>query len=115
MKFIKYVLLAILIVILGIGAYIGYAYWRVTHGKQVDLGVKYSHTDYAEAVTKKAGVYVNEITSLYLGSNFRTEGRRHIDQTFSSAEISSIQNLANSKKGPFHDVQIVRSKSRSAT
>jgi hypothetical protein len=85
----------------------------VTHGKQVDLGVKYSHTDYDEAVTKKAGVYVNEITSLYLGSNFRTEGRRHIDQTFSSAEISSIQNLANSKKGPFHDVH--RSSSRPTT
>ncbi|MFA5185496.1 MAG: hypothetical protein WC551_03335 [Patescibacteria group bacterium] len=106
MKILKYILAAILAIIIGTACYVGYGFWKVTHGKQVDLGVKYTEQTYDDAVAKKAGVFVNDKGSLYLGSKFRTEGEQHIDQTFSSEEISAIQNYSNSTKGPFHDVQI---------
>lgn len=106
MKILKYFLAAVLAIIIGTGCYVGYGVWKATHGKQVDLGIKYSEQTYDDAVAKKAGVFVNDKGSLYLGSKFRTEGEQHIDQTFSSEEISAIQNYSNSTKGPFRDVQI---------
>lgn len=106
MKAVKAILAIILALIVGGAAYAGYAVWQLTHGRQVDLGVKYTEATYDEAVAKKAGVFVNDKGSLYFGSKFRTEGSKRIEQTFSDAEISAIQNYSNSTKGPFRDVQI---------
>lgn len=106
MKILKAVLSIILVTVIAGGAYAGWSAWQLTHGKQVDLGVKYSEKTYDEAVAEKAGVFVNDKGSLYFGSKFRTEGQRHIEETFTDAEISAIQNYSNSAKGPFRDVQI---------
>ncbi|MDQ7814802.1 MAG: hypothetical protein RDU25_03300 [Patescibacteria group bacterium] len=106
MKIIKGILVLTLIFILSSGAYAGYSAYQLFNGEQKDLGVKYTEKDYDNAVTAKAGVSVNDKGSLYLGSRFRTEGKIHIEETFSDAEISAIQEYSNNVKGPFHDVQI---------
>lgn len=106
MKFLRYFLIAVLVSIFASAVYAAFAVWKLTHGTQVDLGVKYTVQTYDDAVAKKAGVFVNDKSSLYFGSKFRTEGEQHIDLMFSSEEISAIQNYSNSTKGPFRDVQI---------
>jgi len=106
MKILKAFLLVVLVAAMGIVGYLGWSAWKITHGTQVDLGVKYTEQTYDEAVVKKAGVFVNDKGSLYFGSKFRTEGQQKIDQVFTDAEISAIQNYSNSTKGPFRDVQI---------
>lgn len=106
MKYLKIFLVMVLVLVVGAVGYLGWSAWKITHGAQIDLGVKYTEQTYDEAVAKKAGVFVNDKGSLYLGSKFRTEGQQKIDQVFTDAEISAIQNYSNSTKGPFRDVQI---------
>jgi hypothetical protein len=106
MKALKILLGIVLALVISGAAYAGYAYWQLTHGTQKDLGVRYTEETYDQAVAGKAGVFVNDKGSLYFGSNFRTEGQKRIDEVFSDAEISAIQNYSNSTKGPFRDVQI---------
>ena len=106
MKIIKIILLVILVVIIGAGVYAGIAYSKMKKGAQKDLGVKYSFEDYTKAISGKTGVEVVNPEKLYFGSNFTAEGSNSINQSFTDAEVSAIQNYSNEKKGPFKNVQI---------
>ena len=54
----------------------------------------------------KDQMWIRDLSALSLGSKFNTEGTVSISDNFSDAEISAIQNGANSANGPFRDVQI---------
>jgi hypothetical protein len=81
-------------------------YFRITGGELKDLGVRYTMADAERAIQEKAGVEVPDLAQVYFGSNFATEGEVYVEQTFTDAEISAIQNYANEKAGPFKQVQI---------
>jgi hypothetical protein len=106
MKIIKIIGLVILLIVLLAIVYLGYGLSKIRSGAAKDLGVKYSMQDYLEGTVSKAGVEVDSPEQIYLGSNFKTEGTHVINQTFSDAQISAIQNYSNEKNGPFKDVQI---------
>lgn len=106
MKKIKIFGLIILLVILGIIVYVGYGLFAMRSNNVKDLGVRYSMQDYSDAVSKNAGVDVVSPEKIYLGSNFTTEGTHEINQTFTDAQISAIQNYSNESAGPFKNVQI---------
>lgn len=106
MKFFKWLGIACLVVIVGVLAYGGYVYYKLTRTEVKDLGVRYTMADYTKAVKDKAGVHVPVPSDIYFGSNFKTVGTQAVDQIFSDAEISAIQNYSNEKKGPFKNVQI---------
>ncbi len=79
---------------------------QLQNPKQKDLNVKYTMADYDNAVKTKAKVEIPVPGNLYLGSTFTTEGSQKIDQTFSDAEVSAIQNYSNEANGPIKNVQI---------
>ncbi len=106
MKAFKIILLFILLIVIGVAAYVGIGYTKAKSGTQKDLGVKYTMADYDRAVSEKAGVEVSVPEDIYFNSSFKSEGSKQIDQTFTDAEISAIQNYSNEKKGPFKNVQI---------
>ena len=106
MKIFLWILGIIAVLIIVVGVFIGYSYKQLQNPKQKNLGVKYTMADYDNAVKTKAKVEVPVPSSLYLGSNFVAEGSQKIDQIFSDAEISAIQNYSNEAKGPIKDVQI---------
>ena len=102
-KIIGIILLVLIIVALG---YLSYSYYQITNQTQKDLGVRYTQEDADKAIKDKAGVQVDDLSKIYFGSNFRTEGSVKVDKTFTDAEISAIQNYANVQSGPFKHVQI---------
>jgi hypothetical protein len=93
------------LLIAGIGYGI-YTYSALTGGELKDLGVRYTMADADRAIEDKAGVDVPDLSRVYFGSNFATEGEVYVEQTFTDAEISAIQNYANESSGPFKQVQI---------
>ena len=107
MRFFKYLGIFLLLLLVGTLAYAGWVFRQLRSQNIQDLGVRYTAADYDSAVKTKAGVIVPDDPSLlFLGSKFRTEGSQKIDQVFSDAEISAIQNISNEKHGPFKQVQI---------
>lgn len=106
LKILKVVGIAVLVLVVGAIGYVGYAYYSITRTEVRDLGVRYTMEDYNRAVSEKAKVEVPDPGALYFGSNFRSEGTQKIDQVFTDAEISAIQNYSNEKNGPFKQVQI---------
>ena len=106
MKTIKIIGLAFLALIVLIIAYAGFSYYQITNQNQKDLKVRYSEADATRAIADKAGIEVNDLSKIYLGSSFTTQGSKPVDQVFTDAEISAIQNYANQANGPFKSVQI---------
>jgi len=108
MKIIKWLgisLLILIIALLGYG-YFSYRSIMTPDAKVVDLGITYSEADAKRAIVEKAGVELDDITGLYLGSDPKTEGFKSVDAVFSNAEVSAAGNYANSEKGPFNNVQV---------
>ncbi len=83
-----------------------FIYWQISGAQQKDLGVSYTKEDAITAIQDKAKVDVNDLSKVYFGSNFTTEGEVYVEDTFTDAEISAIQNYANESSGPFKQVQI---------
>lgn len=106
MKILKIIGLVIVVIILAIAGYAFFVYKQVTSQTVKDLGVRYTIEDYNRAVAVKAGVEVADPGAIYFGSNFLSEGVQEVDQTFTDAEISAIQNYSNESRGPFKQVQI---------
>jgi len=106
MKILKIVGIVFLLVVIAAGGYAFFVYRQVTDQNVKDLGVRYTTDDYDRAVKTKAHVDIPDPSALYLGSRFTAEGTQPIDQTFTDAEISAIQNYSNEKRGPFRQVQI---------
>lgn len=108
MKIFKTVLLIIILLVLIGAGYGGYLYSQVKNAhaaEQVDLGVSYN-VETASTAISKAGVEVSDLSNLYLGSQFVSEGTVTVSSNFSDAEISAIQNYANEANGPFKNVQL---------
>ncbi len=106
MKYLKIAGIVFGVLILSGLAYGIVTYLRITGGELKDLGVRYTVADAERAIQEKAGVEVSDLSKVYFGSNFATEGQVRVEQTFTDAEISAIQNYANEKAGPFKQVQI---------
>ncbi len=106
MKFFKWLGIACLVLIVGLVAYGGYTYYKITRAEVKDLGVRYTPADYATAVKDKAKVDVPSPTDVYFGASLKTQGSHKVDQVFTNAEFSAIENTLNAAKGPFRDVQI---------
>ena len=105
-KILKIIGIIAIVLALTIVGYLGFIYYRLTRSEVKDLGVQYTMADYNSAVAGKAHVDVPVPSDIYFGSDFKTEGTQKIDQVFTDAEISAIQNYSNEKKGPFKNVQI---------
>lgn len=106
MRVFKWVLFAVVVAVLMYVGYLIWGYTKIHSGTPRDLGVRYNSADYDSAVSSKAGVKVTGRESLALGSDFQVQGSKKIDQTFTDAEISAIENVSNATSGPFKDVQI---------
>lgn len=106
MKILKIIALTVGALLIGVLLYAGLSFYQMTRQTQKDLGVRYTTDDAINAMEKKAGVKVYDLSALYFGSEFTTKGSKRVNQTFSDAEISAIQNYANEKSGPFKQVQI---------
>ncbi len=106
MKFIKIIGIIFGILLIAIIGYGIYSYSAITRGELKDLGVRYTEADAEYAIKDKAGVDVPNLSKVYFGSNFISEGKVYVEQTFTDAEVSAIQNYANEKAGPFKHVQI---------
>jgi hypothetical protein len=83
-----------------------YLYLQITSAEQKDLGVRYTKEHAEYALEEKAGVDVNDLSKIFFGSSFATEGSVPVDTSFTDSEISAIQNYANESVGPFKQVQI---------
>ncbi|MBD3281728.1 hypothetical protein GF391_03190 [Candidatus Uhrbacteria bacterium] len=83
-----------------------FIYWQISTAEPKDLGVTYTEQDAKTAIEDKAKVEVNDLSKVYFGSNFTTEGEVFVSETFTDSEISAIQNYANEASGPFKQVQI---------
>lgn len=105
MKTFKIIAAVLGALILLAAGYLAYVYVSRGSGQAKDLGVSYTSSDYDSAIAK-AQVSVADREKLYLGSTFSTEGKIRVDQIFTDAEISAIQNTSNSHLGYFKDVQI---------
>jgi hypothetical protein len=106
MKYLKVagiVLGILLLIAIGFGVF---AYSQLIGGERKDLGVRYTMADAKRAIGDKAGVDVGDLAKVYFGSNFAAEGEVKVEQAFTDAEISAIQNYANESTGPFKQVQI---------
>ncbi|MDF1497190.1 MAG: hypothetical protein P1P90_03960 [Patescibacteria group bacterium] len=103
LKIIGIIIGVILLAVIGYGIF---SYIQLTQGDLKDLGVRYTEEDAKIAIEEKAGVDVNDLSKVYFGSNFATEGSVPVDTTFTDSEISAIQNYANESSGPFKQVQI---------
>jgi hypothetical protein len=106
MKPFKIVGIAIGVLLLIAAGVVIYLYLQITSAEQKDLGVRYTMEDAKTAIEEKAGVDVNDLSKIYFGSNFATDGSVPVDTTFTDAELSAIQNYANESAGPFKQVQI---------
>jgi len=108
MKFIKWLGIIILLLVVVGGGYIWLSLraMKSADASVVDLGIKYTEADATRAIKDKAGVELDNISGLYLGSNPATEGSKTVDTVFSNAEVSSAGNYANAAKGPFKNVQV---------
>jgi len=105
-KILKIIGIIAILLALAIVGYLGFIYYQLSRAEVKDLGVRYTMADYNNAVAGKAHVDVPVPSDIYFGSDFKTEGTQKIDQVFTDAEISAIQNYSNEKKGPFKNVQI---------
>ncbi len=103
LKIIGAIIGAILLIVVLASVFI---YWQISGAEQKDLGVSYTKEDAVTAIQDKAKVDVNDLAKVYFGSDFATDGEVYVDQTFTDAEISAIQNYANETSGPFKQVQI---------
>ncbi|MFZ6015224.1 MAG: hypothetical protein ACOYUZ_02595 [Patescibacteria group bacterium] len=106
MKAVKIILIILAVLVAIALGYGGFAYYKMTRQERVDLGIGYNREDAETAIAEKAGVEVDDLGKLYFGSDFKTQGSKAVDQVFTDAEISAIQNYANEKAGPFKEVQI---------
>jgi len=108
MKFIKWLGIVILLVIIIAGGYTWLSLRSIksADAEVKDLGIKYTEADATRAIKDKAGVELDNISGLYLGSNPATEGSKPVDAVFSNAEVSAAGNYANAAKGPFKNVQV---------
>jgi hypothetical protein len=108
MKFIKWLGIVILLLIVVAGGYVWLSIraMKSADAEVRDLGIVYTAADATRAIKDKAGVELDNISGLYLGSNPATEGSKAVDTVFSNAEVSSAGNYANAAKGPFKNVQV---------
>lgn len=108
MKIFKTIVFAVLAIVLIALVCIGVTVYRVSASEQKDpknLNVIYSRESASSAIAR-AGVEVDDLSKLNLGSAFRSEGVVSVASDFSDGEISALQNYANEKNGPFKNVQI---------
>jgi len=96
-------MLVFLVLILGLG-FFGFKY--LTSGSPRDLGVKYTEADRATAYTNN-GVESTAITPSQDNSDgIKYEGQKEIKTSFSSAEISALNNSVSWVNYPVSNIQI---------
>lgn len=103
MKLIGKLFLLILVLLIAVPAYF---YFSFKNSNPRDLGVKYSEADFKSANAKNQVVYESLGNDVSTNVLYKTSGKRDVDTSFSSSEITAIMNGKPGVYYPYKNVQI---------